>query len=138
MNRHLKRNNCVLDRMKTNYIKANSRVIKRTNILKCVNNPPYRGRGPTANQSGYVIKMWYTNMYTDVVHVRWANVYLPTMGQLTIGKCWPSLVPTRWHYVEPTCWPTLRPMSKNNVGPTPFNQQWVSVHVLLWTNVGPT
>ena len=37
----------------------NSRVIKRTHIIKCVNNPPYRNWGPTANQSGEVIKMWY-------------------------------------------------------------------------------
>ena len=40
-----------------------SRLIKRTHIQKFVNNPPYVDWGPTSNQNGEVIKMWYTNMY---------------------------------------------------------------------------
>ena len=44
-----------------------SRVIKRTQISSYVNNPPYRDSGPTANQSGEVIKMWYTNIYSNIV-----------------------------------------------------------------------
>ena len=31
--------------------------------LQFVNNPTYRDRGPTANQSGEVIKMKYINIY---------------------------------------------------------------------------
>ena len=35
----------------------NSRVIKRTHILKFVNNPPYIDKKPTATPSGEVIKI---------------------------------------------------------------------------------
>ena len=45
----------------------NSRVIKWTHILKFVKNPPYRVWGPTANQSGEVIKMRYTNIYSNII-----------------------------------------------------------------------
>ena len=45
----------------------NSRVIKRTQILKIVNNPPYRNSGWTSDQSGYVIKMWCTNIYSKII-----------------------------------------------------------------------
>ena len=43
-----------------------SRLIKRTHIQKILNNPPYVDWGPTANQNGEVIKMWYTNMYRNI------------------------------------------------------------------------
>ena len=33
---------------------------------KIVNNPPNIDWGPTANRSGGVIKMWYTNMYSNI------------------------------------------------------------------------
>ena len=45
---------------------ANSRVIKRTHIKNFVNNPPYRDWRATANQSREVIKMWYTNIYSNI------------------------------------------------------------------------
>ena len=45
----------------------NSHVSKRSHIYKWVNNPPYRDWGPTANQSREVIKMWYTNIYSNIV-----------------------------------------------------------------------
>ena len=32
-----------------------------------MNNPPYRDWGPTANQSGEVIKMWYINIQSYVI-----------------------------------------------------------------------
>ena len=46
--------------------KHNRHVIKRTHILKCVNNPPYRDLEPTTNQSGEVMKIWYTDIYSNV------------------------------------------------------------------------
>ena len=45
----------------------NSRVINRTQIKKFVNNPPYRDWGPTANQIGEVIQMWYTDIYCNII-----------------------------------------------------------------------
>ena len=42
---------------------SNSCVMKRTPII----NPPHRDWGPTANQSGEAIKMWYTNIYSNIV-----------------------------------------------------------------------
>ena len=38
--------------------------------LKICNNPPYVDWGPTANQSGEVIKMWYTNMYSNKKYIK--------------------------------------------------------------------
>ena len=45
----------------------NNRVIKSTHFYKkkIANNPPYRDWGPMTNQSGEVIKMWYTNIYSQ-------------------------------------------------------------------------
>ena len=45
---------------------CNNRVIKRTHIKKCVNNLPYVDWGPSGNQSGEVIKMWYTKKYSNI------------------------------------------------------------------------
>ena len=42
-----------------------SPVIKSTHI-KNLNNPPYRDWGPTANLSGNVIKIGFTNMYSNM------------------------------------------------------------------------
>ena len=33
---------------------------------KLVNYPPYVDLVPTANRSGEVLKMWYTNMYSNI------------------------------------------------------------------------
>ena len=38
-----------------------------THISNFVKNHPYRDWGPTANQSGKVIKMWYTNIYSCII-----------------------------------------------------------------------
>ena len=38
-----------------------------THIQKFVNNTPYRDWGPTTNHSGEVIKMWYTNIYSNII-----------------------------------------------------------------------
>ena len=46
---------------------SNSRLIKKTHIWKFVNNSTYRDWGPTANQKGEVIKMWYTNIYSNII-----------------------------------------------------------------------
>ena len=41
-----------------------------------VNNPPYRDWGPTANQSGEVIKMWYTHIYSNIkVYQKYRDIH---------------------------------------------------------------
>ena len=48
----------------------NSHVIKRHTFKRNVNNVPYRDWGLTTNQTGEVIKMWYTNIYINMDHIR--------------------------------------------------------------------
>ena len=42
-------------------------VLSKGHKLKNVSNFPYRDSGPTTNQSGEVIKMRYTNMYSYII-----------------------------------------------------------------------
>ena len=56
-----------------------------THIYKFVNNPPYRDWGPSANQSGEVIKMWYINIYSNIIkYQKYLGTLIKLALQLTI------------------------------------------------------
>ena len=56
--------------------------------LKIVNNPPYIDWGPTANQSGEVIKLWYTNMYSNKLTKWLTNILLGEEWSILNVEIW--------------------------------------------------
>ena len=59
------------------------------------------------------------------------------MGQLNMS----SMLAQRWANTmalrRANMFAHLEADEQNNVGPTPYYQQWANVHVLPWANVGP-
>ena len=56
--------------------------MRGTHIKRFVNNPPYRDWGSTANQSGDVIKVMFTNIYSNM------TVYQKYIGTSIKPQCW--------------------------------------------------